>query len=212
VSVLLGRGDGTFQAPLTLPVGSGPFSLTAGDFNHDGHLDLVAANSGSHDVSILLGRGDGTFQNQVRYAIGPNAVSPLSAISTATAASTWPLRIRTQTTFPSCWGAATPAGDEVNIYVVGEDQESAVLLTSFGIAVPAASSPPQAPPLTDVFVVNGPGFAAGIDVLSLPAEVGVGLDPGAAAEGGDQARRSAPGPVGSLAREPSGGPHVPVPR
>jgi FG-GAP-like repeat len=77
VSVLLGRGDGTFQAPLTLPVGSGPFSLAAGDFNHDGHLDLVAANSGSHDVSILLGRGDGTFQNQVRYAIGPNVVSPV---------------------------------------------------------------------------------------------------------------------------------------
>jgi len=68
VSILLGNGDGTFQAPLNLNVGSGPVSVVAGDFNGDGKLDLAVANSASNDVSILLGNGDGTFQSAVEYA------------------------------------------------------------------------------------------------------------------------------------------------
>src|SRR5262249_30398612 len=45
VSVLLGNGDGTFQAARNFPVGSDPRSVAVGDFNGDGHLDLVVANS-----------------------------------------------------------------------------------------------------------------------------------------------------------------------
>src|SRR5205814_6828161 len=60
VSVLLGNGDGTLRAPLTLGVGNGPTSVAVGDFNGDGKPDLAVANFNSNTVSVLLGNGDGT--------------------------------------------------------------------------------------------------------------------------------------------------------
>ncbi|PYN65285.1 MAG: VCBS repeat-containing protein [Candidatus Rokuibacteriota bacterium] len=76
VSVLLGNGDGTFQAPLTFGAGSGASSVAVSDFNGDGKLDLVVT-VGSAGVSVLLGNGDGTFQAAVNYATGssPYAVA-----------------------------------------------------------------------------------------------------------------------------------------
>src|SRR5438128_5303223 len=64
VSVLLGNGDGTFQAARNFAAGAGPFGVAVGDFNGDGKLDLAVVNQRSGDVSILLGRGDGTFAPQ----------------------------------------------------------------------------------------------------------------------------------------------------
>ncbi|HEX3822416.1 MAG TPA: FG-GAP-like repeat-containing protein [Candidatus Sulfotelmatobacter sp.] len=53
--------------------GQYPSSIAAGDFNHDGKLDLVVVNSGSNNVAILLGRGDGTYQSAVTYLTAANA-------------------------------------------------------------------------------------------------------------------------------------------
>jgi hypothetical protein len=61
VAVLLGNGDGTFQAAKTFSVGSDPESLATADLNGDGKLDLVIAD-GANGASVLLGNGDGTFQ------------------------------------------------------------------------------------------------------------------------------------------------------
>ena len=44
VSVLRGRGDGTFLPAATYTVGYGPDSVAVGDFNSDGNLDLATAN------------------------------------------------------------------------------------------------------------------------------------------------------------------------
>src|SRR4029077_8923304 len=44
--------------------------IVSGDFNEDGHPDMVAVNNGSDDVSILLGRGNGAFTPEVRFAVG----------------------------------------------------------------------------------------------------------------------------------------------
>jgi hypothetical protein len=75
VSVLLGNGDGTFQAAQNFNTGSGPDAVTAGDFNGDGIPDLAVANQKDGTVSILLGNGNGTFKSGVAY---PAASLPLA--------------------------------------------------------------------------------------------------------------------------------------
>ena len=60
ISILVGAGDGTFSLNsdgssfFDFGVGTGPASVTVGDFNSDGKPDLAVANSGADNVSILL--------------------------------------------------------------------------------------------------------------------------------------------------------------
>lgn len=79
ITVALGKGDGTFNAPVTVPVSTVASSIATGDFNQDGHPDLVTSNAGlgDHTTSVLLGVGNGSFQTPVIYNTGgaPGAVS-----------------------------------------------------------------------------------------------------------------------------------------
>ncbi len=59
--MLLGVGDGTFQAPTNYPVGSNPLDVAIGDVDGINGPDLVVGNNGSATVSVLLNNGDGTF-------------------------------------------------------------------------------------------------------------------------------------------------------
>ena len=64
IAVLLGNGNGTFQPPTLYTVGTAvntPTSLTTGDFNHDGNLDVAVANRIDDTVSILIGNGTGSL-------------------------------------------------------------------------------------------------------------------------------------------------------
>jgi hypothetical protein len=70
VSVLLGNGDGSFQAATTIPLGKAPTALVVGDFNRDGRPDLAVADAGSNSVVILLGDGDGSFRIGQTLAVG----------------------------------------------------------------------------------------------------------------------------------------------
>jgi hypothetical protein len=74
VTILLGNGNGTFQAPKHSPAGSQPTTVAIADLNHDGKLDLVVANGTNH-ISVLLGNGNGTFKSPVSYAVGNAPVS-----------------------------------------------------------------------------------------------------------------------------------------
>src|SRR5258708_3774507 len=77
VSVLLGKGDGTFSTPTTYDINLGTaffsgrpqvaWSLTVGDFNGDGKPDIATASQSSSTVSVLLGKGDGNFNAHTDY-------------------------------------------------------------------------------------------------------------------------------------------------
>jgi hypothetical protein len=85
VAVLLGNGDGTFQAAVTYGsggAGAGPAAVA--DVNGDGKPDIVVGNDCldsncyTSGVGVLLGNGDGTFQAAVTYGsggFGPNSVA-----------------------------------------------------------------------------------------------------------------------------------------
>ena len=77
LQVLLGNGDGTFRSPRSFSAGTDPSSLTLGDFNGDGHLDLAVANAGG--VTILLGDGAGAFQQGVTFTTGSGFPTSLAA-------------------------------------------------------------------------------------------------------------------------------------
>jgi hypothetical protein len=64
VAILLGNGDGTFQAPVIYPTITASDAIAAADFNNDGKPDIAAGNS------VLLGNGDGTFQAPLSVPIG----------------------------------------------------------------------------------------------------------------------------------------------
>ena len=79
VSVLLGNGDGTFQAPMNYNLGGYPVSVAVADVNGDGRPDIIVANL--IDVAVLLGNSDGTFSARralTLYSTGflqPNSVA-----------------------------------------------------------------------------------------------------------------------------------------
>ena len=72
VSILLGRGDGTFAAGATYSM-LGPEAIVTGDLDGDGKLDLAVLiddYNGNLYVNILRGSGDGTFQTGKNYYVG----------------------------------------------------------------------------------------------------------------------------------------------
>jgi FG-GAP-like repeat len=76
--VMLGNGNGTFQAAVNYSSGENlPNAVALADINGDGHLDILVTNhySGDHgdqdgSLAVLLGNGDGTFQTAVTYDPG----------------------------------------------------------------------------------------------------------------------------------------------
>ncbi|CAF4608369.1 unnamed protein product, partial [Rotaria sp. Silwood2] len=85
VGVFLNSGSGTFSATQGATYGtlanSAPMSVTTGDMNGDGKLDIIVANSGTNEFGVLLNNGDGTFPvAQVVFSAGAGSV-PVSVVT-----------------------------------------------------------------------------------------------------------------------------------
>jgi len=72
LSVVLGRGDGTFAPPvISYSRGfSSAESMAIGDFDEDGFLDVVTGSGDSTGRTIFIGRGDGSFDVDVPDDMG----------------------------------------------------------------------------------------------------------------------------------------------
>lgn len=59
-----------FEPPILYDSGAYPYSVSTGDFNNDGNLDLAVANRYWHKVSVIINNGDNTFSAPVSYPVG----------------------------------------------------------------------------------------------------------------------------------------------
>lgn len=75
VSVLPGKGDGSFGTKLDYETGTAPYQVAVVDLSQDGKLDIVTVNQGGNSVSVLAGKGDGTFAPHVDYSTTENPTS-----------------------------------------------------------------------------------------------------------------------------------------
>jgi cysteine-rich repeat protein len=63
-------GEVCFFAPVEFETELGPQTIVAADFNGDGSLDLVTANSAGNSLSVLLGDGSGVFSRLPEIEVG----------------------------------------------------------------------------------------------------------------------------------------------
>jgi hypothetical protein len=54
ITILLGKGDGSFASPVSPATGTDPVFAAVGDFNGDGVPDLAAACNTANIVTVLL--------------------------------------------------------------------------------------------------------------------------------------------------------------
>jgi hypothetical protein len=115
--LLVYRADprGGFAPPVTLASNGDVVAVGSGDFNADGHLDLVAANRATNDLSVFLAQIGGGFATVANDPLGaaPSAVvvGDWNADGRSDLAVTFPVRQCSVTTTAACSSAAgCPAG------------------------------------------------------------------------------------------------------
>jgi len=134
VSLLLGNGDGTFQAASLYGVGSFAYSAVVGDFNGDGAPDVAVANGAAGTVSVLL-NVQGTYLNVEGNLANPSVYGqPLTvtanlaaSVPNGTAAPTGTVTLRNGgTVLGSATASTAPMQFTINALPVGVNNLSVV--------------------------------------------------------------------------------------
>jgi len=132
VAVLLGNGDGTFQAPKATTLTPSAFSIAAGDFTGDKKADLIVSNTaggGTVSLEIAIGKGDGTFQAPVAVPATLTNLTVLVAdfnndgkldLAVVTSQGVQALVGKGDGTFQLGGTAIVPSGFTVNSFVLGD--------------------------------------------------------------------------------------------
>jgi len=163
-SVLLGNGDGTFQANLDFGALNQPYSVAVGDFNGDGRLDVAAPSPVSGGGLLLqvpvvsLSATSLTFANQVVGTTSPSQTVTLSnasvlqlRISSISVTGTNATDFRQTNT---C-GSGLPSGGSCTISVTFTPAQIGPRTASVTITDNAVGSP-QSIALSGTGVVSGP--------------------------------------------------------
>ena len=77
LSILYGKGTGSFHPALNINVAAEPTMSAVGDIDRDGYPDLVVNARGSKMFVVLLGNGDGSFRKPIPIKTGK---APLNII------------------------------------------------------------------------------------------------------------------------------------
>jgi len=65
----------SFATAVSYATGLSPNGVDSADFNEDGNIDIVVADSGSDNLTLFLGNGDGTLQTGVTISL-PSSFNP----------------------------------------------------------------------------------------------------------------------------------------
>jgi large repetitive protein len=196
VTLLPGVGGGFFhdQNPQTFATGVDPVQAFVGNFGGGTSLDLVTINAGSNDLSFFPGFGAGE-------SIASGGVTPIAGVVLPDASGNGlsdlvvanngdgafsvfvsgaeGLSLSSVFSQPGVPNPTAPAvsgeGATAQVYTTEAGEESAILLTSFGIPVTSLAAPGGPAPLSNVLLVNGPGLENGLDIVSTSSETAAGF-------------------------------------
>lgn len=76
-NLLLGNGDGTFQAPVAVANTADAVSVAVADLNGDGKPDFVVGNTDG-TVGVFINAGGGAFDTPALYSVGTYSVSSVA--------------------------------------------------------------------------------------------------------------------------------------
>jgi len=152
--VLVGKGDGTFNAQETFGGLATPYSQALADLNGDGMLDMGVANLGRSDVSIFMNETAPAVQpitNGTAYSVGVRAVNSAG--------------VGTASSYTSITPSTIPSAPTISSVVAGPESITATV----NAMTTAAQTGGAAITRYRFFAYDSEGLLAGSCIATAPA-------------------------------------------